>query len=133
MGGRLDFLLGQSLGALAPDQQAKHENVKLYLSNFTGNYMMTGCKMSEEDNPNMVNIKRFCSIEDVSRELLKICEDESFTRSDMINKLEVDQRKQAEEDINERIVLDKEAGTVTASYEVPHQSGCCRTRTEDGG
>ena len=35
----------------------------------------------------------------------------------MINKLEVDRRKQAEEDINERIVLDEEAGTVTASYE----------------
>ena len=34
----------------------------------------------------------------------------------MLNKLEVDQRKQAEEDINKRIVLDEETGTVTASY-----------------
>ena len=71
VGGSLDFLLGQSLGALAPDQQAKHGNVKLYLSNFTGNYMLTGCTMSKEDNPNKVNIKKFSMLEDLSREFIR--------------------------------------------------------------
>ena len=50
LGGALDFLMGRSLGALAPDQEGKHGNFKLYISNFTGNYMLTGCIMSEEDN-----------------------------------------------------------------------------------
>ena len=76
-----------------------------------------GCTMSKEDNPNKVNIKRFSMLEHLSREFIKIISDEAFTRSETLTKLEADRKRQAENDINERISLDEETGTVTASYE----------------
>ena len=115
IGGRIDILAGGNLGRLFPDQVDKHEDLKLYKSNFTDKFMVFG-RQGRGDFPNMALVRKFSCTTEIEASLLGLIREDEYVHPESRDRLNKLSKQEAQAEIIENIRIDEDNNTMHISY-----------------